>query len=132
MPVRAVMAVLVLAGSTLARVCPCAHAHHPEPAAALTPQPTDGGCPCRKAAESHHDPARPQPPCHDPHCPCVTGLTIDPAVVPQAEPVPDAPSVLAELPEQVGGHTDQPRPQPDSRPPVGSLPLYLTLLTLRN
>ncbi|MEO2089781.1 MAG: hypothetical protein ABGY75_09825 [Gemmataceae bacterium] len=116
MPVRVLIAVLMLAGATVARVCPCAcgHAHPVEPAPA-----EDGG-------------AQPGAPDHDPHCPCATGLAVDPAVVPQVEPLSDAPPALPDSPESPGLHTNPPRQQPDVRPPVGALPLYLTLLTLRN
>ncbi len=121
MPVRVLIAVLMLTGATLARVCPCAcaHAHHPEPTpAADADRPDDGN--------------HPMSPGHDPHCPCVTGLAVDPAVMPHVEPLSDAPPALPDVPEQLGGYTNHPRPRPDIRPPVGSLPLYLTLLTLRN
>ncbi len=116
MPVRAILALLVLAGSTVTRVCPCACAHS---------HPTES----TPAADNGDHPLSPD---HDPHCPCVTGLAVDPAVVPQVEPLSDAPPALPALPERIGGHTNHPRPRPDIRPPVSSLPLYLKLLTLRN
>jgi hypothetical protein len=120
MPVRVLIAVLMLAGSTVARVCPCACAHPAEPAAAAAdPERPDDG-------------PRPTVPDHDPYCPCITGLAVDPVVLPQVEPLSDAPPTLPALPEPIRGHTDHPRQQPESRPPVRPLPLYLTLLTLRN
>lgn len=116
MPVRVLIAVLMLAGATVARVCPCAcgHAHPAEPTSGA-----DDGSP-------------PMSPGHDPHCPCVTGLAVDPAVVPQVEIPTDNTPVVFALPPPADGEELRPRQQPDVRPPVGTLPRYLTLLTLRN
>jgi hypothetical protein len=115
MPVRVLIAVLMLAGFTVARVCPCACGHaHP-----VEPTPADDG-------------SQPVAPDHDPHCPCATGLAVEPAVVPQIETPTDNTPVVFALPPPAGGEEVRPRQPPDVRPPVGPLPLYLTLLTLRN
>lgn len=120
MPIRVLIAALMLAGSTVARVCPCgcAHAHPAKPTPAADADLPDG--------------SQPMAPAHDPQCPCVTGLAVDPAVVPQVETPSDTPPIVFSRPPPAGGEELRSRPQPDIRPPVGSRPLYLTLLTLRN
>ena len=157
MLVRLLVAVLMLTGSNPARVCTCAaSASQPtnvdptgsKPANPTTPERSGCGCrdkaatndssrPCGESswdAESVwgcHSPTERQP--HDPHCPAVSA---PPVVCAIPTPAPDVPAesdfgFLAWCEPQADEHVRSVH-RVEVAPFRPAVPLYISLLTLRN
>jgi len=156
MPVRLLVAVLMLTGPMPVRVCTCAAAAHPAvPAEQPLPQPSpeakSRGCGHRAKANAEsaftsdktqtHSHVQPDaatghshPDRHDRDCPAVNPRPVVTAAVPT--PAPDAPidhavSLAARVEPLLGGHRHVRLPL-ESQTAPSAVPLYLSLCTLRN
>ena len=156
MLVRLLVAVLMLVGPNPVRFCTCTASTspltttHESLSTEVTPAPAKSGCGCRSKSvpdsspgvneeskhvrtntrESHSDSDR-HP--HDPNCPAVTA---QPVVAAIPTPAPDAPAdcdftFLTWAEPASGGHISA-SDRADSHHRTRSVPLYITLLTLRN
>lgn len=157
MLVRLLIAVLVLAGPMPVRFCTCAAAARPPAPADRThpsagaPAPEAKGCGCRaksnaatatdagqcgnlSATDAGGDHSHPGQQRHDRDCPAVNPAPVVAAAAPTpADHGPAAYDLCPSSPvETVGGPNTGVGSRPERRDIFRSVPLYISLLTLRN